>query len=238
MALVSDKYITILDDHYGSLDVDGWITTLKTDFDKYVAGTQPAGYPQYDSYDPSYIATDAEGKLVRPNFVDGTKNVAHSLAGNHTGQAWSFADEVIARFELPDDSTRRVGYMTTLANKDTGWIGITSSDPRSAGYTTGGIAWLELVITPSASRQIKFRDQIAADATNATSLDTSIEETTYTASLRILSDVYEHKKTAGASEIVCWYIAFKDFAYDEVRNAALTAIGEIGNVDGDGYITG
>jgi len=237
MALVSDKYITILDDHYGSLDVDGWITTLKTDFDKYVAGTQPAGYPQYDSYDPSYIATDAEGKLVRPNFVDGTKNVAHSLASSHTGQAWSFADEVIARFELPDDSTRRVGYLTTLANKDTGWLGI-SAAPNAPSYSTDGIAWLELVITPSASRQIKFRDQVASEATNATSLDTTMAETTYTASLRILSDVYEHKKTAGSNEIVCWFISFKNASYDEVRNAALTAIGEIGNVDGDGYITG
>ena len=238
MALVSDKYITILDDYYGSLDVDGWITTLKADFDKYVAGTQPAGYPQYRSYDPNYIRVDEDGKIVRPNYVDGAKAVGLSLAGNHTGQAWSFADEVIARFELPDDSDRWVGYMTTLANKDTGWIGITSSDPSAASHTTGGIAWLELVITPSASKQIKFRDQEAHYATNATSLDTTMAETTYTASLRILSDVYEHKKTAGSNEIVCFFIAFKDYAYDEVRNAALTAIGEIGNVDGDGYITG
>lgn len=236
MALVSDKYITTLDDHYGGLDVAGWITTLKTDFDKYVAGTQPAGYPQYISYDPSHVRVDGDGKIVRPNFATSVKGVGHSLAGNHTGDAWSFADAVIARFGLPDDSTRWVGYTTTLANKDTGWIGIAGSNASLASYTTGGVAWVELVITPSASKSIKFREQIAKDATNATSLDTSIAETTYTASLRILGDVYEHKKTAGANEIVCWYLAFKDFAYDEVRNAALTAIGEIGNVDGDGYI--
>ena len=231
MALVSDKYITTLDDHYGSLDVAGWITTLKTDFDKYVAGTQQAGWPAYEAWDPSWIRKDADNKDARPNFAGSTKFVTHEKSGNHDGDAWSFGDAFIARFGLPDDDDRFVGYLTTLANMDTGWSG------SDSGYKTkSGHCRCELVITPSASKSIKFREQIAKDGTNATALDTSIAEVSYTASLRILGDIYEHKKTAGANEIVCWYMSFKDYSYDEVRNAALTAIGEIGNVDGDGYI--